>query len=99
MVYLQRCVVVTWLVPHETGAVSARSVYTIQPCHVTSCKAICIRRVHACSAVTYLHFWQNDQDIARATAVARGWNGYRKKESAQKKILPPLLPGLEPVTF
>ena len=30
--YLQRCLVVTWLVPRETAAVSARSVYTIQPC-------------------------------------------------------------------
>ena len=32
VVYLQRCLVVTWLVPRETAAVSARSVYTIQPC-------------------------------------------------------------------
>ena len=27
--------VVTWLVPHETAAVSARSVYTTQPCTVS----------------------------------------------------------------
>ena len=27
---------------------------------------------------------QNDRDFLRATAVTRGWNGYRKKESAQK---------------
>ena len=31
MVYLQHCSVVTWLVPHETSAISACSVYTIQP--------------------------------------------------------------------
>ena len=31
VVYLQRCLVVTWLVPRETAAVSARSVYTMQP--------------------------------------------------------------------
>ena len=32
MVYLQSRLVVTWLVPHETAAVSACSAYTIQPC-------------------------------------------------------------------
>ena len=37
-----------------------------------------IRMVHACLAVTWrLHFWQNDRDLLRATAVTRGWNGYR----------------------
>ena len=32
---IHRCDVLTalaWLVPHETAAISARSVYTIQPC-------------------------------------------------------------------
>ena len=39
-VYAERCLVFTWLVPRETDAVSARSVYTIQPCtmNVTSSK-------------------------------------------------------------
>ena len=36
MVYLQHCLVVTRLVPHEAAAVSARSVYTIQPS--TTCR-------------------------------------------------------------
>jgi len=31
-VYLHICLVVTWLVPRETAAVSARSLYTIHPC-------------------------------------------------------------------
>ena len=32
-----------------------------------------IQRMHACLAVTcYLHFWQNDRDLIRATAVTRG---------------------------
>ena len=31
VVNLQRCLTVTWLVPRETAAVSARSVYAIQP--------------------------------------------------------------------
>ena len=43
-------------------------------------------------------------DLLRATAVTRGWNGYRNKNqhrklTMEKKILPPLLPGLEPETF
>ena len=58
-----------------------------------------IREVYACLAVTYhLHFWQNDRDIVRATAVTRGWNGYRKS-TLEKKILPPLLQGFELATF
>ena len=62
-------------------------------------------RVRACSAVTsHLHFGQNDRDLLRATAVTRGWNGYRnasqhRKLTLDKTILPPLLPGLEPGTF
>ena len=37
---------------------------------------ICI--VHACLAVTcHLHFWQNDQDLLRATAITRGLNRHR----------------------
>ena len=47
--------------------------------HVTSCKAT-VCKVYACLAVTcHLHFWQNDRDLLRATAVTRGWNGYRNK--------------------
>ena len=32
VVFLQRCLVVAWLVPREAAAVSAHSVYTIQQC-------------------------------------------------------------------
>ena len=42
VVYVQRCLVVTWLVPGETAAVSAHILctpYNHAPCHVTSCKA------------------------------------------------------------
>ena len=58
-----------------------------------------IRKVYACLAVTcHLHFWQNDRDFLRATAVARGWNGYRnksqhRKSTLEKKILPPFQQG------
>ena len=37
-----------------------------------------IRKVYVCLAVTcHLHFWQNDRDLLPASAVTRGWNGYR----------------------
>ena len=99
----------TWLVPLKTAAISARSVYCIQPC-ITSRhfmqRHIGLRREHTCLAViSYLHFWQNDQDFLRATAVTRGWSAYRGKSQhkklipPEKKILPPLLSGLEPRPF
>ena len=62
-------------------------------------------KVYACLAVTcHLHFWRNDRGLLRATAVTRGWNGYRNKSqhrklTLEKKILPPLLQGFEPATF
>ena len=106
VVYLQRSLAVTWLVAPETAAVSAPSVYTIQKCTVSRrFMQSYIRRVHACIAVTcHLHFWHNDRDLLRATAVTRWWNGYRNKRhhrklTLEKKILPPFLPGLKPATF
>ena len=57
-------------------------------------------RVHVCLAVTgHLHFWQNDQDLLCATAVTRGWNGYRndsqhRKLTLEKKSLALLRQGL-----
>ena len=65
--YLPECVltVLAWLVPHETAAISAHSVYTIQPCTMSRHfiqSHIC--KVHAClSATCHLHFWQNDRDL------------------------------------
>ena len=94
-----------WLVPHETAAVSAQVLctsYNHAPCHFMQ-SHIC--KVYACLAVTCrLHFWQNDWDLSCATAVTRGWNGYRNKNqhrklTMEKKILPPLLQGFEPTTF
>ena len=64
-----------------------------------------IRKVYACLAVTCdLRFWQNDRGLLRATAVTRGWNGYRNKSqhrklTLEKKILPQLQQGFEPATF
>ena len=91
--------------PHETAAVSAQVLcapYNHAPSHFMQ-SHIC--KVHACFAVTcHLHFWQNDRDLLRATAVTRGWNGYQnksqhRKSTLEKKILPPLLQGFEPATF
>ena len=83
----------------------ASFVYTIQPCTRLQCHFIQSHIVYACLAVTcHLHFWLNDRDLLRATAVTRGWNGYRNKSrhrklTLEKKTLPPLLQGFEPTTF
>ena len=62
--------------PHETAAVSAQVLctpYNHAPCHFMQSH---IHKVYACLTVTcHLHFWQNDRDLLRATAVTRGWNG------------------------
>ena len=93
-----------WLVSHETAAVSAQVPYTPYnhaPCDFMQSH---IRKVYVCLAVTcHLHFWQNDQDLLRATAVTQGWNGYRnnsqhRKLTLEKKILLPLLLGFEATT-
>ena len=81
-----------WLVPHETAAISAQVLctpYNHAPCHFMQSH---IRKVYACLAVTcHLHFWQNDRDLLCATAVTRGWNGYRntnqhRKSTREKKF-------------
>ena len=106
MVYLQRYLIVTRLVPREAAAVSARSVYTIQT-YMVSCHFMQshMRKLYACLPVTcHLHFWPNDRDLLRATAVTRGWNGYWNKSqhsklTLDKKLLPPLLPVFKPEIF
>ena len=75
--------------------------YNYAPCHFMK---IYVRKVHAYLAVTYnchLHFSQIGRGLSRATAVTRGWNGYQNKSqhtelTMEKKILPPLLQGLNP---
>jgi len=89
-------ITLAWLVPHKTAAVTEQVLctpYNHAPCHFMQSY---MRKVYACLAVTcHLHFWQNDLDLLRATAVTRGWNGYRNKSqhrklTLEKKILPPL---------
>ena len=66
-------IVLAWLVPHETAAVSVQALWTPYnhaPCQFMQ-SHIC--KVHAYLAVTcHLHFWQNDRDLLCATAVTRG---------------------------
>ena len=62
-----------WLVPYETAAVSAQVLCT--PYNHVSCHFMQshIRKAYVCLAVTcHLHFWQNDWDRLRVTAVTRG---------------------------
>ena len=76
--------------------------YNHAPCHFMQSH---IRMVYACLVVTcHLRFWQNDRDLLRATAVTRGWNGYRnksqhRKSTLEKKILPLLQQGFDLATF
>ena len=97
-----------WLVPQESAARESQSrrvqctPYNHAPCHFMQSH---IRKVYACLAVTcHLRFWQNDRGLLRATAVTRGWNGYRNKSqhrklTLKKKINPPLQQGFESATF
>ena len=94
---------------HTSAAISAHSVYTIQPCTVSHhFMQSLIHRVHRClTATCHLHFWQNDQDLLHATDVThktRGsgmdtWMGQHRKLTLEMKILPPLLPDLNPRPF
>ena len=65
--------------------------------------------MHASLAVTcHLHFWQNDRALLVFTCYCGNTGveliytqikGQHRKLTMEKKILPPLLPGLEPGTF
>ena len=88
--WLQCCLVVTWLVPHETAAVSAQVLCTPYN-HAPDYSVILFAdtcQVHLCLAVTYhLYFWQNDWGYVCATAVTQARNGYRNKSQHIKLTL------------
>ena len=101
MVYLQR-----WHGWCHKKLLPSRRVLCTQHNHVPShFMQSHIRKVYAYLAVTcHLRFWQNDRGHLRATAVTRGWNGYRNKSqhrklTLEKKIIPLLQQGFEPATF
>ena len=66
-----------WLLPHETAAVTARSVYTIQPCTMSL-----HAKPHTWGACVFscnlppAHLAEWPESL-RVTAVTRGWKGYR----------------------
>ena len=74
--------------------------YNHAPCHFMHFMQSYICKVHVRLVVTcHRHFWQNDREILRATAVTREWNGYQNKTQHRKvtlgkNIIPPLLPYL-----
>ena len=46
-----------------------------------------IRRLYACLAVTcHRHFWQNDRDLLRATAVTQGMQRIQNKKSQRNNL-------------
>ena len=84
MVYLQRHLVVAWLLPRETAAVSTHVLCTPKN-HAPYITVSLHSKPHACLAVTCrLHFWQNDRYLLRTAAVTRGWNGYQNKSQHRK---------------
>ena len=98
-VVIQCCLVVTWLVPHQTDVVSAHIPYT--PCNHLPVYSVTyirnyMRRIHVFLDVTcYLPFWQNGRDRVCATAVKLEWNGWRNKSqyrklTLEKKLFQPL---------
>ena len=97
-----------WLVPQESAARVSLGAFcvhhTTMHC-VTSCKATFVK-VYACLAVTcHLRFWQNDRAGSFMCYCSNpGVDGYRnksqhKKLTLEKKIIPLLQQGFEPVTF
>ena len=62
-----------------------------------------IRKVYECLAVTsHLHFWHNDPDLLRATAVTRGGTDTEIRVSTEslpgEENSPAALQGFEPAT-
>ena len=50
---------------------------------VHACVRACVRARARLAVTCHLHFWQNDRDLLRATAVAQGWDGYRNNVSTE----------------
>ena len=94
---LTALLVVTWLMPRETAAVSAhvlRTPYNHAPIYsVASFGSTYVSNSNLPSALL-----ANDQDLLCAAAVIRGWIGYRNN-SQNRKLTLEILPGLGPATF
>ena len=100
--YCAVCLLLVWR--HLKLLPSRRELYVHQT-SVHQFTAPLSLKPHTCLAVTcHIHFRQNDRDLLRATAVTRGWNGYRNKSrhrklTLKKNIRPALLRVLEPSRF
>ena len=84
--HLQYCLVVTWLVPRQTAAVSAHVLctpYNHAPIYiVTSLEAIKVGCILCLAVTCHLHFLgRNDRDLLRANVVTRGVERIPKYES------------------
>ena len=95
--HLQHCLVVTWLMPPKTAAVSAHVLctpYTMSR-HFTQSHMSFACRVHACLAVICrLHFWQNGRDLSvRATTVTRGMEQHNNKYTREIRLGTEIDPG------
>ena len=81
-----------WLVPHETAAVWAHVLctsYNHAPCYFIQSH---IRKVYACLAVIFhQHFWQNDRDLLRATAVSLNTEHTARVSSVRVALVPCLV--------
>ena len=96
---LKHCLIVTWLVPYETAAVLARSVYTVQPC--TTSRHFMqshISRVQASLAVTchLLAEWLGSFTCYCGNSGVEWILKYKSQHrrlNLEKKILPPHLQG------
>ena len=90
MVHLQRCLVVAWLLPCETAAVSRHVLCTAYYTTMYDFTVSLNAKAHTQGAFVSscnLHFLQNDRDLVRATAVTRGWNRYRNKSQHRKSTM------------
>ena len=83
--------VVAWLLPRETAAASAqvlcRKPYNHTPFYSGTSVKTSIDRGCVCLGVTcHLHFWQNDQDLLRVTAVTWGGTDTEISRSQHRKL-------------
>ena len=87
MVYCQRCLVVTWLVPRKTAAVSAQVLCTpYNHAPVNAVTLLKVGREHVCLAVItcHLHFGQNERGSFMCYCSNMEVERIPKQVSAQK---------------
>ena len=71
---------------HQSGLQRCRLVVTWLVPRETYCCRLGARSVYTIQG-TSLHFWHNGLNLLHATALTRGWNGYRNKSQHRKFTL------------